>query len=318
MRHRAVCWIVALVTATLAGATLGAQAASADVTMSPGEAVQGGAAKLTFRVTEDRVPAYTTRIELLMPESAPVAETYPMSDPQWAPRMTMRKVDQSLGGIHHGQVTEVVASIVWTRAGAPAPGGGPAELVVSLGPLPQTDQMTFHLVQTYSDGHVTNWNQPPSSEVPRPEFAAPVLTLAPPAAEPAPPGAAVPQREAADDDGDSGFGSLTTGLVAGLILGLAVAAWLYLRRPRTGTAGPAPSDSAGPAPSDSAGSTGPTGTTGPDESDESDESSESVGGSGQPAVGGPAEPAAQDTRSGTRAASGGRTAGGGRAWRLRE
>ncbi|MFD0968571.1 YcnI family copper-binding membrane protein, partial [Plantactinospora endophytica] len=198
MRHRALCWLVGLATAAVAGTTLGAGPATADVTMTPGEAVQGDAAKLTFRVTEDRAPAYTTKVELLMPESAPVAETYPMSDPNWAPRMTMRKVDQTLGGIHHGQVDEVVASIVWTRAGAPAAGSGPAELVVSLGPMPQTDQMTFALVQTYSDGHVTNWNQPPSAEVPRPDFPAPVLTLAPPAAAPGQPAPGAPGAQAPD------------------------------------------------------------------------------------------------------------------------
>ena len=148
----------------------------------------------------------------------------------------MRKVDQTLGGIHHGQVTEVVGSIVWTRSGAPAAGSGGAELIISLGPMPQTDQMTFGVVQTYSDGHVTSWNQPPSAEVPRPEFPAPVLTLAPPATPPAQTGAegtgAQAQESAAPADDDSGFGPLAVGLAIGLLCGLAVAGWLYLRRPR--------------------------------------------------------------------------------------
>ncbi|WP_422769167.1 YcnI family protein [Plantactinospora sp. WMMC1484] len=278
MRHRALCWFATLVTAAVAGTTLGAGAASADVALTPQQAVQGEGAKLTFRLTEDRAPAYTTRIELQMPESAPVAETYPMSDPTWAPRMTMRKLDEPLGGIHHGgQVTEVVSTIVWTRAAAPAPGGGPAELVISLGPMPQTDQMTFNLVQTYSDGHVTNWNQPPSAEVPRPPFPAPVLTLvAPPAADPAGPGA--PDDAAApDEETGDGSNSLAIGLVFGLLLGLAVAAWLYLRRPRPepGETGPAGGRS-GPGGQQTAGSDGqppagpetgtpaePTGTTAP-------------------------------------------------------
>ncbi|GAA3739933.1 hypothetical protein GCM10022225_23850 [Plantactinospora mayteni] len=287
------CWVVALVTATIAGTTLGAGAATADVTVTPGQAVQGDAAKLTFRVTEDRAPAYTTKVELLMPESAPVAETYPMSDPQWAPRMTMRKVDQTLGGIHHGQVTEVVGSIVWTRAGAPPAGSGPAELVVSLGPMPQTDQMTFAVVQTYSDGHVTNWNQPPSAEVPQPDFPAPVLTLAPPAAAPGPtapaaPGAEPPNSDAAADDADQGIGSLTTGLVVGLILGLTVAAWLYLRRPRSAA-------------------------TGTDRADTPSNGSDGDASSAEPGSDTPAEPAAASN-----AASGERATSGGRAWRLRE
>ncbi|AVT35346.1 YcnI family protein [Plantactinospora sp. BB1] len=302
MRHRARCWVVALVAAAVAGTTLGAGAATADVTVTPGQAVQGGAAKLTFRVTEDRAPAYTTKIELSMPESAPVAETYPMSDPQWAPRMTMRKVDQTLGGIHHGQVTEVVASIVWTRAGAPAAGGGPAELVVSLGPMPQTDQMTFAVTQTYSDGHVTNWNQPPSAEVPQPDFPAPVLTLAPPAAATGPtdaaaPGAAAPpDGSAAAEEADPDSGSLTTGLIVGLVLGLTVAAWLYLRRPRPGNAAADRTDAA------PAGPDGASGATEPGSPDTS------------------ADPAASETSSGTASetSSGERTASGGRAWRLRE
>ncbi|MBF9129916.1 YcnI family protein [Plantactinospora sp. S1510] len=254
MGHRALCGVLGVVASAVVAATLGAAPAMADVTMTPGQAVQGDAAKLTFRVTEDRAPAYTTKVELLMPESAPVAETYPLSVPDWAPRMTMRKIDQTIGGIHHGQVTEVVASIVWTRSGAPAASGGGAELIVSLGPMPQTDQMTFGVVQTYSDGHVTNWNQPPSAEVPRPEFPAPVLTLAPPAAPPAQASPAGTGTDTPDDaapvgdDSGQGLGPLAVGLAIGLLCGLAVAGWLYVRRPRVAaaTGGPDPNPDTDP------------------------------------------------------------------------
>src|SRR2546422_908007 len=59
--HRATRWTLGMVAATLVGMVLGAAPAAAEVTVTPSEAVRGDAAKLTFRVTEDRKPAYTTQ-----------------------------------------------------------------------------------------------------------------------------------------------------------------------------------------------------------------------------------------------------------------
>lgn len=237
MGHRMLSRTVAAIAASILGVAVGGGPARAEVTVTPDRVEQGAAAKLTFRVTEDRAPAWTTRIELRMPESTPVAEIYPMSVPDWAPRITMRTTDRPLDGLHHGQTTEVVGSITWTRAGRGSRPGAPAELTISLGPMPRVDRMTFTVIQTYSDGVVTNWDQPPSDAAPRPERPAPVLTLLPPAPAATGPGdiGGPPAAGAEQPDAAEPMSSLVVGLSAGLIGGLAGAALIVLRRRRTAT-----------------------------------------------------------------------------------
>ncbi|MEO3743418.1 YcnI family protein [Plantactinospora sp. B5E13] len=229
MGRAAVWWTVGMVAAAVVGTASGAGPASADVTLTPTQAVRGESVKLTFRVTEDRAPAHTTRVEMRLPDATPIAETTPMSVPGWAPRVATRTLDQPLVGMHHGRTSEVVTAITWFRA-EDAEEGAPVELTVSLGPLPEVGQLVFTVLQTYSDGVVTRWDQQPAADASRP---APVLTLLP--AGPAPAGAAPgPQtRDAAPTaDEPGGFGPLVVGTAAGLLGGVAVTAWVFLRRRR--------------------------------------------------------------------------------------
>jgi len=228
--------IVGILAAALVGTTLDTTPATADVSVTPTQAVRGGAVKLTFQVPEDRAPAYTTQIEVRLPEATPVAEAYPMSVPDWAPRMTMRRLAQPLDGLHGGRITEVVAAITWTRADGAPRSGRPAELTISLGPLPEADRMVFAVRQTYSDGLVTNWDEvAPREGGSPPARPAPVLTLLPAATAPSPSGAGsdtgTEAREAGPaGDGSGGFGSLAVGSAAGLVAAAALGAWLLLRR----------------------------------------------------------------------------------------
>ena len=50
------------------------------------------------------------------------------------------------------------------------------EFDVSLGPLPEVDQIVFKALQTYSDGEVVRWIEEPASGQ-EPEYPAPVLKL---------------------------------------------------------------------------------------------------------------------------------------------
>lgn len=234
MVGRRASWSGLMVTATaLAAALIGAGPAAADVTVTPDQAVQGDPARLTFRVTEDRPGAHTTQIELGLPEAAPVAETWPMSDPDWAPRITMRTLDQPLPGLHHGSTSEVVSAITWIRATPPGDSPEAAELSISLGPMPQSERMVFTVVQTYSDGFEARWDQEPAADGARPERAAAIVTLQPAAAPPAPgggvpdPAGASTDQDAATDDG--GLGMLDVGLAAALLIALGLAGWFLFR-----------------------------------------------------------------------------------------
>lgn len=235
----------------LCGTVLVTAPARADVSVTPRQAVRGEAANLTIRVTDERGAAYTTKVELLLPEATPIAEVWPLSVPDWAPKVVSRKLDRPITGVHHGQVTEVTSQITWFRATSAKP-SDVAELQVSLGPMPETDRLVLGVVQTYSDGTVVRWDAPPAADGSPVRNQAAVVTLTAPTAAQgggangnahggahgASGGAADQQADGADqqagandDEGDGrGLGSLATGLLIGLLVGGGVAIWLVRGR----------------------------------------------------------------------------------------
>ncbi|MBY8872452.1 YcnI family protein [Micromonospora sp. PLK6-60] len=202
-----------------------AGAASAHVTVNPKEATQGGYGRLAFRVPNESDTASTVKVEVNLPENAPVASVSTMPVQGWTVAVEKRKVDPPVK-VHGSEVSEVVAKLTWTATSAQT-GVKPGEFQefpVSMGPLPETDTMVFKTVQTYSDGNVSRWIEEPAAGGEEPENPAPVLTLT--AAAPASPsaGAAPPAAAAneADDDADDDSSGLAVGLgVAGLVAGLA-------------------------------------------------------------------------------------------------
>jgi len=168
---------IAAVTALSATGLLlwsGTAAYAADVTTTPTQARQGDAVRLEFSVPEERAGTTTRQVEVRLPADAPVAEVYPMSVDGWAPKISSRTLDKPVAGIHSGGVTSVTTAVTWVRVGASTP--GPARLALSMGPLPQTERLTFEVVQTYADGTVVRWAGADGAHP------APVLTLLPAAA----------------------------------------------------------------------------------------------------------------------------------------
>ncbi|MGN9913710.1 DUF1775 domain-containing protein [Phytohabitans sp. LJ34] len=222
--------------AAVFGALALASPASADVTANPSEATRGDGAKVTFRLTEDRPGAHTTKIQVIAPVDNPIGEIYPMSQDDWAPTTETRKLDKAVAGLHGMPVNETTASITWTRVD-PKPTPTPAvELIVSMGPMPtEGDALSFTVVQTYSDGTVVRWADPAGGAHP-----AVVVKLVGQAVsggnghhgggrqqQAAPPASAAQTA----DDGGSSYGILAAGLLAGLGLGV-LGGWLILRSRR--------------------------------------------------------------------------------------
>ncbi|MTK02993.1 DUF1775 domain-containing protein [Micromonospora sp. CP22] len=206
------------------------------VTFTPTEAQQGNAVKIEFVVPDERPGVRTERIEIRIPADPPIAEVYPLSVPGWAPTITTRKLDRPVSGMH-GPATDVVtASLIWSRAKGEAD-EGPARLVFSMAPLPQTDRLGFELVQTYADGLQVRWGGGAGM---RP---LPALALLP--GDPTYPGAhgghgaapdggapaEAPATTTGSDSGPNANSLLAAGLVAGLGGG-AVVGWLISRRRR--------------------------------------------------------------------------------------
>lgn len=226
--------IVAGVAAALALAV----PAVADVTVTPDVAPRGGPAALVFTVPEERPKAHTTKVELLVPEATPIAEVYPMSVDGWAPLTTSRKLTKPLALIHGTRTSEVVSKVTWKRVGKTAPKPGqPALLKLSMGPMPDAEQVSFAIVQTYSDGTVVRWADAAAGK-----NAAPVVRLLDiEEAKGAHSGgeereAAAPAQASSGSDSGSGGGDGVTWLVgAGLLIVLAFAAegWILLSRRRS-------------------------------------------------------------------------------------
>ncbi|MGV9806528.1 YcnI family copper-binding membrane protein [Micromonospora chersina] len=211
----------ALTLAAVATAVLGlAGPASAHVTVNPTEAKQGGYGRFAFRVPNESDTASTTKVEVNLPENAPVGSVSTMPVPGWTVTVEKRKVDPPVE-VHGSQLTEAVSKLTWTAA----PNGGVKpgefqEFPVSMGPLPQTDRMVFKVLQTYSDGNISRWIEEPTPGGEEPENPAPVLTLTAAAAS-ASPAASAPAAAANDDDDDADTGAATAFGVAGLVAGLA-------------------------------------------------------------------------------------------------
>ncbi|MDO3682699.1 YcnI family protein [Micromonospora sp. C28ISP2-4] len=219
IRLRRPATVAALTLTAVATAVLGlAGSASAHVTINPAEGKQGGYGRFAFRVPNESDTASTVKVEVNLPENAPVGSVSTMPVAGWTVAVEKRKVDPPIE-VHGSQLTEAVSKLTFTAA--PNGGVNPGEFQefpVSMGPLPQVDTMVFKVLQTYSDGNVSRWIEEPTPGAEEPENPAPVLTLA--AAAPASPGASAPAAAADDDDDDDGSGAATAIGVAGLVAGL--------------------------------------------------------------------------------------------------
>ncbi|SCL34599.1 Uncharacterized protein YcnI [Micromonospora pallida] len=230
IRHRRTAAALAL-GAAVATAVLGlAGPASAHVSVNPADATQGGYGRFAFRVPNESDTAATTKVEVVLPENAPVGSVSTMPVPGWTVTVEKRKVDPPVE-VHGSQLSEVVSKLTWTAAaGGGVEPGQFQEFAVSMGPLPQTDQMVFKTLQTYSDGNVQRWIEAPTPGGEESESPAPVLTLAAPSPSAAPAARGADEEAGADGSGPA-LGLGIAGLVAGLAgLGLGAVAYARTRR----------------------------------------------------------------------------------------
>jgi uncharacterized protein YcnI len=163
--------LCALALVTLVGA------ASAHVTANPGTAQQGGYTKISFRVPNERDTASTTRLEVNFPTDHPIASVETRAVTGWTATVQKAKLDKPIK-TDDGEISEVVSKITWT--GGKIPPGSFEDFDVSLGPLPtDTDQLVFKALQTYDNGEVVRWIDPPAEGAAEPEHPAPVVRLTP-------------------------------------------------------------------------------------------------------------------------------------------
>ncbi|AOD21414.1 nuclear export factor GLE1 [Rhodococcus sp. p52] len=150
-------------TATAALMVAGAGIASAHVTVVAPGAEQGGYTVLTFRVPTESETAGTTALTVELP-GLRSARTEPL--PGWT--ATVEKDPES----------QLATSVTWTAEPDVQVGPGQfQQFVLSVGPLPEEDEIAFPAIQTYSDGEVVAWDEITTGDG-EPERPAPSLTLA--------------------------------------------------------------------------------------------------------------------------------------------
>jgi hypothetical protein len=197
-------------TAAVLFGVLTAGPALADVSVNPPSAPQGSAQNFTFHVTNDGTSPMT-QVKLSLPADTSVAELYPLSVDDWAPKIDMKTLASPLPQIHGGvPTTQVAAAITWiAMPGKALPPGKSADLTVALGPLPALSAMKWNFAATYADGK------------PGPALTTPVVNLTP--ADPndpsvaehaghdggAAPAAAAPGTGSSSDDAESQFFAAT-------------------------------------------------------------------------------------------------------------
>ncbi|HET8993055.1 MULTISPECIES: DUF1775 domain-containing protein [unclassified Rhodococcus (in: high G+C Gram-positive bacteria)] len=149
--------------ATAALLLAGSGIAAAHVTVVAPGAEQGGYSVLTFRVPTESETAGTTALTVELPDLRS-ARTEPL--PGWT--ATVEKNPE----------TQLATSVTWTADPGVEVGPGQfQQFVLSVGPLPEEDEVTFAATQTYSDGEVVAWDQIATGDE-EPEKPAPSLTLA--------------------------------------------------------------------------------------------------------------------------------------------
>jgi hypothetical protein len=213
-----------LAIAVAAGVLCTAVPAAADVTVSPPTVTRGTGVNLSFRVVNDHSVAMTG-VTLVLPAATPVAEVYPLSVPNWAPTITNRKLNPPMKSMHGDSlVTEVTASIAWTAVqGKAIPPKSATELMIAIGPMPETETMTFAVLATYADGKAG------------PAIAPAVVALTPAAVDPGLEEAPVAEPGFLGEGQDYGFVGAAGWVIAALCAVAAGVSVLRSRRRRIDT-----------------------------------------------------------------------------------
>ncbi|MFJ6986140.1 MULTISPECIES: YcnI family protein [unclassified Streptomyces] len=156
-----------------------ASPALAHVSVQPeGTASQGGYALINFRVPNERDNATTTKLEVTFPLDTPLSSVMPEKLDGWKIDIVKSKLDKPLE-VHGRQVSEAVSKVTWTATdGKGIPTGYIQQFPVSVGALPEKDQIVFKAIQTYSNKEVVRWIEVQADGAEEPEHPAPALALA--------------------------------------------------------------------------------------------------------------------------------------------
>jgi uncharacterized protein len=111
-----------------------------------------------------------------MPVDQPLASVRTTPLPGWTIATKDRQLEEPID-FFGSKVSSVVSELTWTATGPGLRPGQFQDFAVSLGQLPESGEMVFRAIQTYSGGEVVKWNEVSVDDSVEPEHPAPVLTL---------------------------------------------------------------------------------------------------------------------------------------------
>lgn len=168
-----------VITAAGIVALVGAAPAFAHVTAQPGTATRGGYSVVTFRVPNENDTAGTIGLTVTLPTDHPISSVRTTPIAGWTSTSTMVTLNPPVqsGG---RTITKTVGTVTWTAtAGNKIAPGQYLDFPVSLGPMPDVPEVMLPAKQTYDNGTVVDWSQPPNADGSEPEHPAPSVTLVP-------------------------------------------------------------------------------------------------------------------------------------------
>ncbi|MGL4340400.1 MAG: YcnI family protein [Rhodoglobus sp.] len=134
-------------------------AASAHITIDPGQAVAGSYTVLTVRVPNESETAGTNRVELSLPTKTPFAYVGYVPVTGWSVELVREKLPKPVT-VGDSEITEAVTSVIWTaQAGSEVTAGQLQLFSLSVGPVPDTGSITLPADQSYTDGTVVSWSE---------------------------------------------------------------------------------------------------------------------------------------------------------------
>lgn len=133
-------------------------AASAHVTIDPGQAEAGSYTVVTVKVPNESDTATTNRVELSLPTDTPFASVRYVPVAGWTAELVRETLPEpvTVGG---NDITEAVTSVIWTADPGSEIGAGQLQLFpLSVGPVPDVGSLTLPAAQGYSDGSTVHWS----------------------------------------------------------------------------------------------------------------------------------------------------------------
>lgn len=221
--------------AALSVVVLSAGAASAHVTITPGEGAAGAYTVLTVAFAHGCDGSPTNKIAIQMPEQ--LLAVSPTRHPLWDVEKVMEDLAEPVTGAHGNEITERVAQVVYTTD-APLPDGYRDSFELSL-QIPDVagETLAFPVIQTCDEGETAWIEIAPEGSDEEPEAPAPLLVVTEATGEGH--GGAAAEEETEEEpaaseatpaeEGSNTMG--TVGLVAGLLgLGAGAAALMQVRK----------------------------------------------------------------------------------------